>query len=460
MMTRKLPIIALATAPGKAGIGVIRISGPQLLPIVTALFNKALTPRQANLLTLRDAQGKSIDQLLAIYFAAPASFTGEDVLELQCHGGPQLLELVMKRCLELGKDQGLVIAEPGEFSLRAYLNNKIDLAQAEAIADLIDAQSEAAVRGAARSLQGAFSNDINSLIEEITQLRILVESTLDFPEEEIEFLENAQARERLNAVMQKLHALRQGAKQGKILRDGIQLVLAGAPNVGKSSLLNRLAGEEVAIVTPIAGTTRDRVKESITIGGVPMHIIDTAGLRETNDLVEAKGIERSWEAIQAADLVIFLQDPSDTETSNSAEILELKAQILKVLPPKCPVLEVNNKLDLLGSPIPDQDEKRPLFISAKTGEGIEALKQKILELVGWGGSQEGVIVARRRHLDCLDRASTHLDQSQQFAANGNISLELFAEELRLAQDQLGQITGKLLPDDLLGKIFSQFCIGK
>jgi tRNA modification GTPase len=257
-----------------------------------------------------------------------------------------------------------------------------------------------------------------------------------------------------------LHALREGAKQGKILRDGIQLVLAGAPNVGKSSLLNRLAGEEVAIVTPIAGTTRDRVKESITIGGVPMHIIDTAGLRETNDLVEAKGIERSWEAIQAADLVIFLQDPSDTETSNSAEILELKAQILKVLPPKCPVLEVNNKSDLLGSPTPNQDEKRPLFISAKTGEGIEALKQKILELVGWGGSQEGVIVARRRHLDCLDRASTHLDQSQQFAANGNISLELFAEELRLAQDQLGQITGKLLPDDLLGKIFSQFCIGK
>jgi tRNA modification GTPase len=460
MMTRKLPIIALATAPGKAGVGVIRISGPQLLPIAKALFKKALTPRQANLLTLRDAQGESIDQLLAIYFVAPASFTGEDVLELQCHGGPQLLELVMKRCLELGKDQGLVVAEPGEFSLRAYLNNKIDLAQAEAIADLIDAQSAAAVRGAARSLQGAFSNDINSLIEEITQLRILVESTLDFPEEEIEFLENAQARERLTAVMQKLHALREGAKQGKILRDGIQLVLAGAPNVGKSSLLNRLAGEEVAIVTPIAGTTRDRVKESITIGGVPMHIIDTAGLRETSDLVEAKGIERSWEAIHSADLVIFLQDSSATETSNSHEILELKARILKALPPKCPVLEVNNKSDLLGDPNPSQNENRPLFISAKTGEGIEALKQKILELVGWGGSPEGVIVARRRHLDCLDRASTHLDQSQQFAANGNISLELFAEELRLAQDQLGQITGKLLPDDLLGKIFSQFCIGK
>ena len=460
MMTRKLPIIAVATAPGKAGVGVIRISGSQLLPLSEALFQKALSPRQANLLTLRDAQGESIDQLIAIYFAAPASFTGEDVLELQCHGGPQLLELVMKRCLELGKDQDLVIAEPGEFSLRAYLNNKIDLAQAEAIADLIDAQSEAAVLGAARSLQGVFSNDINSLIEEITQLRILVESTLDFPEEEIEFLESAQARERLSKVMEKLYALREGAKQGKILRDGIQLVLAGAPNVGKSSLLNRLAGEEVAIVTPIAGTTRDRVKESITINGVPMHIIDTAGLRETGDLVESKGIERSWEAIRAADLVIFLQDPSSTDKSSNTEALELKAQILQALPPKCPVLEVRNKSDLLDESAFNKDGTRPLLISAMTGDGIEVLKQKILGSVGWGGTQEGAIVARRRHLDCLDRAATHLDKSQKFAADGNISLELFAEELRLAQDQLGHITGRLLPDDLLGKIFSQFCIGK
>lgn len=459
MMTRKLPIIAVATAPGKAGVGVIRISGPQLLPIAEALFHRVLVPRQANLLTLRDAQGELIDQLIAIYFAAPASFTGEDVLELQCHGGPQLLELVMKRCLELGKAWGLVLAEPGEFSLRAYLNDKIDLAQAEAIADLIDAQSEAAVRGAARSLQGAFSNDINSLVEEITQLRILVESTLDFPEEEIEFLENAQARQRLSGVMEKLHALREGAKQGKILRDGIQLVLAGAPNVGKSSLLNRLAGEEVAIVTPIAGTTRDRIKESITIGGVPMHIIDTAGLRQTGDLVEAKGIERSWEAIRAADLVIFLQDPGSTGAVDAAT-LTLKAQILEAIPPKCPVLEVINKSDLLSAPTANQNKMRALLISAKTGAGLEVLKQKILESVGWGGPQEGAIVARRRHLDCLDRASTHLEKSQQFAADGNISLELFAEELRLAQDQLGQITGKLLPDDLLGKIFSQFCIGK
>jgi len=301
-------------------------------------------------------------------------------------------------------------------------------------------------------LQGAFSDDINDLIEEITQLRILVESTLDFPEEEIEFLENAQARKRLSAVKAKLQSLRDGAKQGKILRDGIQLVLAGAPNVGKSSLLNRLAGEEVAIVTPIAGTTRDRVKESITIEGVPMHIIDTAGLRETSDIVEAKGIERSWEAIRMADLVIFLTDLTSGEDG-------LKERILEEIPSKCPVLEVINKADLMA-----QAETKPsaaaMMISAKTGEGVEALKQKVLQIVGWNGSQEGAIVARRRHLDCLERASEHIARSEEFAANGNNSLELFAEELFIAQNHLGQITGKLLPDDLLGKIFSQFCIGK
>jgi tRNA modification GTPase len=454
MMTRQLPIIAVASAPGKAGVGVVRISGKNLKAIIQALFQKALNPRQANLLTLRDSDGQAIDQLIAIYFSSPASFTGEDVLELQCHGGPQLLELVMKRCLELGKNEGLAIAEPGEFSLRAYLNNKIDLAQAEAIADLIDAQSEAAVLGAARSLQGTFSDDINALIEEITQLRILVESTLDFPEEEIEFLENAQARQRLLAVKTKLQTLRSGAKQGKILRDGIQLVLVGAPNVGKSSLLNRLAGEEVAIVTPIAGTTRDRVKESIQIEGVPMHIIDTAGLRQTSDEVEAKGIERTWDAIRLADLVIFLTAPNAEKEAN-----DLRAQILEALPPKCPVLELINKSDLLKQDSISTNNPA-LLISAKTGQGIDALKQKILETVGWNGPQEGAIVARRRHLDCIERAAEHIEKSEQFAANGNNSLELFAEELFLAQNHLGQITGKLLPDDLLGKIFSQFCIGK
>jgi tRNA modification GTPase len=354
----------------------------------------------------------------------------------------------------LGRDDGLVIAEPGEFTLRAYLNNKVDLTQAEAIADLIDAQSEAAVRGAARSLQGAFSDDINDLIEEITQLRILVESTLDFPEEEIEFLENAQARERLVAVKTKLQALRNGAKQGKILRDGIQLVLAGAPNVGKSSLLNRLAGEEVAIVTPTAGTTRDRIKESIQIDGVPMHIIDTAGLRQTSDEVEAKGIERTWDAIRMADLVVFLTAPNAEKEAG-----ELRGQILEALPTRCPVLELVNKADLVSADAVIATTGA-LLISAKTGQGVDAFKQKILELVGWNGPQEGAIVARRRHLDCLERAAEHIERSEQFAANGNNSLELFAEELFLAQNHLGQITGKLLPDDLLGKIFSQFCIGK
>ena len=455
MMTRKLPIIALATAPGKSGVGVIRLSGADIPAIAHALFKKAFKPRQASLLTLRDGNGLAIDQLLAIYFAAPASFTGEDVLELQCHGGPQLLELVMRRCLEVGKDWGLVIAQPGEFSLRAYLNNKIDLAQAEAIADLIDAQSEAAVRGAAKSLQGAFSDDINTLIEEITQLRILVESILDFPEEEIEFLESAQAKERLSAVLASLRSLRQGAKQGKILRDGIVLVLAGAPNVGKSSLLNRLAGDEVAIVTPIAGTTRDRVKETICIDGVPLHVIDTAGLRETSDEVEIRGIERSWDSIRSADLLIFLQDSSDI----SKETTDLRERVLKEAPATIPILEVVNKVDLLP-PNKSLIDKEVLYISAKTGVGIDDLKQKILKAVGWGGSQEGVLIARSRHLDCLDRAAEHLINSEKLAEDGNISLELFAEELRLAQDQLGQITGKLLPDDLLGKIFSQFCIGK
>ena len=457
MMTRKVPIIAVATAPGKAGVGVVRISGQDLGGLVETLFQRSLPPRQATLLTFCDADNQPIDQLLGIYFVGPASFTGEDVLELQCHGGPQLLELVMKRCLELGKSAGLVIAEPGEFTLRAYLNNKVDLAQAEAIADLIDAQSEAAVRGAARSLQGNFSEDINGLIEEITQLRILVESTLDFPEEEIEFLENAQARERLAAVKKKLEALQVGAKQGKILRDGIQLVLAGAPNVGKSSLLNKLAGEEVAIVTPIAGTTRDRVKESIQIEGVPMHIIDTAGLRKTVDEVEAKGIERTWEAIRLADLVIFLGAPNAESGQES-----LRAEILGALPAKCPILDVINKSDLIDGSVAlgSSDGAAPLLISAKTGAGIDALKQKILHIVGWNGAQEGAIVSRRRHLDCLERAAEHIAKSEQFAANGNNSLELFAEELFLAQNHLGQITGKLLPDDLLGKIFSQFCIGK
>ncbi len=460
MVIRKIPIIAIATAPGRAGVGIIRISGESLTSIAEKILGKKPTPRYATLFTIHDASNQPIDQALALYFPAPASFTGEDVFELHCHGGPQLLELVLKRCLEIGVGFGLVMANPGEFSLRAFLNNKIDLAQAEAISDLIDAQSEAAVRGAVRSLQGIFSEEINSLIDEITQLRILVESTLDFPEEEIEFLQNSHAKTRLELVMNKITSLLQNAGQGKILRDGVQLVLVGAPNVGKSSLLNCLAGEEVAIVTPIAGTTRDRVRESVVIDGVPLHVIDTAGLRETVDEVETKGIERTWEAIRLADLVIFLEEPRNQPNERSFKELELKERVIRSLSPRCAVLEVINKADLLLDHKSDEDIEGYLYISAKTGFGIAQLKEKILQAVGWSGSQEGAFVARRRHLDCLEGADRHLKNAGRFAADGNQSLELFAEELRLAQDRLGEITGKLLPDDLLGKIFSQFCIGK
>lgn len=452
--SRKIPIIAIATAPGKAGVGIVRISGVGLQELAFAITNTRLQPRKATLVDLRNQDGRIIDSCLAIYFLAPHSFTGEDVLELQCHGGPQLLDLVVQRCLQLGHQAGLAIAEPGEFSLRAFLNEKIDLAQAEAIADLIDAQSHAAVMGAARSLQGAFSDDIHQLVQALTQLRILVESTLDFPEEEIEFLENARARQQLTDIQEQLQRLLGAAKQGQILRDGIQLVLVGAPNVGKSSLLNCLAGEEVAIVTPVAGTTRDRVKQSITLDGVPIHIIDTAGLRKTSDEVEAIGIERTWASIRTADLLLYIEAP-DAQTADEA----LYAEVVAALPTGCTSLRLLNKADLLGS-VNSATEPEPLFISAKTGAGILELKNAILTRVGWRAGQEDVLISRQRHIDCLKHAEAALNKASLYALQGNRALELFAEELRLAQEHLGQITGRLLPDDLLGKIFSQFCIGK
>lgn len=452
--SRKIPIVAIATAPGKAGVGIIRISGESLQDLAYAITNTRLQPRKASLIQLRNQEGGVIDSCLAIYFLAPHSFTGEDVLELQCHGGPQLLDLVVQRCLQLGQQTGLTIAEPGEFSLRAFLNGKIDLAQAEAIADLIDAQSHAAVMGAARSLQGAFSDDINRLVQALTQLRILVESTLDFPEEEIEFLENAHARQQLLEIQERLHCLLDSAKQGKILRDGAQLVLVGAPNVGKSSLLNCLAGEEVAIVTAVAGTTRDRVKQSITLDGVPIHIIDTAGLRKTQDEVESIGIERSWASIRSADLVVFIDAP-DAHTAEEA----LYAQVIDALPPGCGSLRLVNKADLLSAADKNADMD-VLYVSAKTGDGVLGLKKAILSRIGWQTGQEDVLISRQRHIDCLVHAEAALSKAGAYSREGNRALELFAEELRLAQDHLGQITGRLLPDDLLGKIFSQFCIGK
>ena len=452
--SRKIPIVAIATAPGKAGVGIVRISGVGLQELAFAITNTRLQPRKATLVDLRNQDGRIIDSCLAIYFLAPHSFTGEDVLELQCHGGPQLLDLVVQRCLQLGHQAGLAIADPGEFSLRAFLNEKIDLAQAEAIADLIDAQSHAAVMGAARSLQGAFSDDIHQLVQALTQLRILVESTLDFPEEEIEFLENAHALQQLTDIQKQLQRLLGAAKQGQILRDGIQLVLVGAPNVGKSSLLNCLAGEEVAIVTPVAGTTRDRVKQSITLDGVPIHIIDTAGLRKTSDEVEAIGIERTWASMRTADLLLYIEAP-DAQTADEA----LYAEVVAVLPAGCASLRLVNKADLLGA-VNSATEPETLFISAKTGAGIPELKNAILSRVGWQAGQEDVLISRQRHIDCLKHAEAALNKASLYALQGNRALELFAEELRLAQEHLGQITGRLLPDDLLGKIFSQFCIGK
>ena len=452
--SRKIPIVAIATAPGKAGVGIIRISGEGLQELAFAITNTRLQPRKATLIDLRNHDGRIIDSCLAIYFSAPHSFTGEDVLELQCHGGPQLLDLVVQRCLQLGHQAGLAIAEPGEFSLRAFLNEKIDLAQAEAIADLIDAQSHAAVMGAARSLQGAFSDDIHRLVQALTQLRILVESTLDFPEEEIEFLENAHARKQLTDIEQQLQRLLGAAKQGQILRDGVQLVLVGAPNVGKSSLLNCLAGEEVAIVTAVAGTTRDRVKQSVTLDGVPIHIIDTAGLRQTSDEVEAIGIERTWASIRTADLLLYIEAP-DAQTADEA----LYAEVVAALPAGCTSLQLINKVDLLNV-ANSATEPETLFISAKTGAGIPELKNAILARVGWQAGQEDVLISRQRHIDCLLHAEVALSKAGVYALQGNRALELFAEELRLAQEHLGQITGRVLPDDLLGKIFSQFCIGK
>jgi tRNA modification GTPase len=349
---------------------------------------------------------------------------------------------------------GLAIAEPGEFSLRAFLNGKIDLAQAEAIADLIDAQSHAAVMGAARSLQGAFSDDIHHIVRALTQLRILVESTLDFPEEEIEFLENAQAHQQLSEIQEHIKHLLLAAKQGQILRDGVQLVLVGAPNVGKSSLLNCLAGEEIAIVTAVAGTTRDRVKQSITLDGVPVHIIDTAGLRQTKDEVEAIGIERTWASIRAADLLLFIEAP-DAHTDEET----LPAEVMAALPAGCTLLQLVNKADLLGA-ADKAAGPNMLYVSAKTGAGIPELKNAILSRIGWHAGQEDVLISRQRHIDCLMQAEAALKKASHYALQGNRALELLAEELRLAQEHLGQITGRLLPDDLLGKIFSQFCIGK
>ncbi|MGY4831670.1 tRNA uridine-5-carboxymethylaminomethyl(34) synthesis GTPase MnmE [Sphaerotilaceae bacterium SBD11-9] len=447
------PIVAIATAAGRGAVGIVRASGRNLQPLIDALLGQSLKPRHASYLPFADAQGQPIDQGLAIHFPAPHSYTGEDVLELQAHGGPVVLQLLLARCLEAGRDMGLRLAEPGEFTERAYLNDKLDLAQAEAVSDLIDASTEAAARSASRSLSGAFSHEIDGLRERLVRLRMLVEATLDFPEEDIDFLQKADARGQLDAIATQLDTVLDRARQGALLREGIQVVLAGQPNVGKSSLLNALAGAELAIVTPIPGTTRDKVSQTIQIEGVPLHVIDTAGLRESGDEVERIGIARSWDEIARADAVLFLHDLTRL---GEAAYEAGDAQIAQRLAPLAArVVHVFNKSDLAAAP-----SAQGIALSAATGHGLDALRRTLLQLAGWHAQPEGLFIARARHVLALQRTRAHLQAAQAQAASREPALDLLAEELRLAHNALSEITGAFSSDDLLGEIFSRFCIGK
>lgn len=456
------PIIAVATAPGRGAVGIVRVSGRDLDGFVEAVCGRALAPRHATYLPLRDAAGGVIDQGLAIHFPAPQSYTGEAVLELQAHGGPVVLQLLVARCLELAETRlpGLRLAEPGEFTQRAFLNGKLDLAQAEAVADLIDASTEAAARSAGRSLAGAFSAEIGTLRDRLVELRMLVEATLDFPEEEIDFLEKADARGRLDAIAAAVEAVLQRARSGALLREGIAVVLAGQPNVGKSSLLNALAGAELAIVTPIPGTTRDRVAETIQIHGVPVRVIDTAGLRahdEPADAVERIGIERSWSAIAEADVVLFLHDLTRlADPTYAAAETRVEAALPPGLDDAGRLLHVFNKADAGAAPA----GAAGVVVSARTGAGLDVLRERLLALAGWHAQPEGLFIARTRHVQALRRTQVHLQHAREQAARRDAALDLLAEELRLAHDALGEITGAFTPDDLLGEIFGRFCIGK
>lgn len=451
------PITAIATAPGRGAVGIVRVSGRDVSAVVQAVCGRALKAREATYLPFLDAHGQAIDQGLALHFPAPHSYTGEDVLELQAHGGQVVLQLLLARCLEAGASIGLRVAQPGEFTERAFLNDKIDLAQAEAIADLIDASTEAAARSASRSLSGAFSQEIHSLRDALIHLRMLVEATLDFPEEEIDFLRKADADGQLAKLQAMLSAVMQRAQQGALLREGIKVVIAGQPNAGKSSLLNALAGAELAIVTPIAGTTRDKVAQTIQIEGVPIHVIDTAGLRESEDEVEKIGIARAWDEIAAADVVLLLHDLTRSGMpdyqANDAAILALLRQRV---PASVPVLDVWNKTDAVAGAqrLPGE------WLSAKTGAGLDGLRRRLLEIAGWRSAPEGVYIARERHVQALRRVDGHLMEAAAQLARQAQALDLLAEELRLAQNALNEITGEFTSDDLLGVIFSSFCIGK
>jgi tRNA modification GTPase len=453
-------IAAVATAPGKGGVGIIRVSGPKVGAIAEAITTQPLQPRTAHYGGFIDAGGDAIDEGIALLFPGPNSFTGEDVLELQGHGGPIILDCLLKRVMELGAR----LARPGEFSERAFLNDKMDLTQAEAIADLIEASSEQAARNAVHSLQGNFSNKIQDLVEALIHLRIYVEAAIDFPEEEIDFLGDGKVANDLNTIIEKLQDVQQQAKQGALIREGMQVVIAGRPNAGKSSLLNALAGRETAIVTNIEGTTRDVLREHIHIDGMPLHIIDTAGLRESPDEVERIGIERAWAEIEKADRILLMVDSTQNDSHDPHEIWP---DFIERLPDPSRVTLISNKIDLSGKPqgLIEQQEKQDqenhtvIGLSAKSDIGIDALRQHLKQCMGFTGSTEGGFTARRRHLDALDRAYqlliTGQDQLQSMGAG-----ELLAEDLRQAQNSLSEITGEFTPDELLGRIFSSFCIGK
>lgn len=450
-------IVAIATAPGRGAIGIVRVSGARLDPLIKAICGAALEARRAHYLPLLGADGAPIDKGLAIYFAAPNSYTGEDVLELQAHGGPVVLQLLLARCLEAGAEIGARIAAPGEFTQRAYLNGKLDLAQAEAVGDLIDASTEAAARSAAQSLSGSFSSEIKVLAGQIVELRALVEATLDFPEEEIDFLDRAGAHARLERITAALEGILLRAQQGVLLRDGIKVVLAGQPNVGKSSLLNALAGAELAIVTPLPGTTRDKVSGTIQIEGVPIHVVDTAGLRDSIDPIERIGVQRAWAEVGSADLVLFVHDLTRaTQPDYVAAEARLASQISGALGRGTRLLQVHNKAD--AAPMAKTSEG--VSISAVSGAGLTALRQTMLDSVGWQRPAEGAFLARARHVHALQLAQRHVAQATLHALQANAALELFAEELRLAHRELEQITGRFTSEDLLGEIFGRFCIGK
>jgi tRNA modification GTPase len=443
-------IAAIATPPGKGGIGIVRISGPAVPALIERYFERPLLPRQAELRSFRDRDGVLLDRGIAVFFEAPHSYTGEHVLELQAHGGPVVLSLLLKCMLELGARA----ARPGEFTERAFLNDKMDLAQAEAVIDLIDSSSEQAARAAARSLQGAFSQTVEQLRDRLIRLRMHIEAALDFPEEEIDFLADTELAARMQELQQQLGDVRGSLRVGRLLKDGLNVLILGRPNAGKSSLLNRLAGREAAIVTEIAGTTRDVLREHIHIDGVPLHIIDTAGLRDSMDPVEREGVKRAWAEVGQADHVLLIVD-------DRIGISIEEEKIIHALPPEKPFDLIRNKIDLSGRPpFVDAGHSRhkTIGLSARTGAGIELLLAHLKETIGGGQTLETAVTARQRHVECIGRVEHHvmLAAGQLQVGNG----ELAAEELKLAQQALNAITGEFHSDDLLGEIFSSFCIGK